>query len=63
MSNREKEEYFHVKAKQFAVAANRLITVFMMNKAQYDIDNHFKYWLILMALIETAYIIEERNDK
>lgn len=62
MTNREKEEYFHAKAKQFAVAANRLITAFMMNEERYDSDNHFKYWLILMGLIETAYIIEELND-
>ncbi|KKN07889.1 hypothetical protein LCGC14_1062240 [marine sediment metagenome] len=57
-----KEEYFHAKAKLFAVTVNRLITAFMMNKERYDSDNHFKYWLILMGLIETAYIIEERND-
>lgn len=61
MIDREKEEYFHVKAKQFAVTANRLILSFMMNKAQYDNDSHFKYWLILMGLTETAYIIEKRN--
>ncbi len=62
MTNKGKEEYFYIRAKQFAVTANRLITVFMTNKARYDSDNHFKYWLILMGLVETAYIIEERND-
>lgn len=57
-----KEEYFHAKAEMFAVTVNRLIAVFMRNKTRYDSDDHFKYWLILMGLIETAYIIEERND-
>ncbi len=63
MTNKEREAYFYHNAKNFSEAANHLITMFMTNKKRYGETNHRKYWLILMGLQETAYIVcELKND-